>query len=402
MKKPIYLDYMATTPMDPGAIAAMKECLDCEGCFGNPASNSHPYGWQAADLVDKARSQIAQLINAQAKEIIFTSGATESDNLAIKGAAEFYQRQGRHIITMSTEHKAVLDTCKHLMTQGYDVTFLDPEPTGLLSLDVLRAAIRPDTILASIMYVNNETGVIQNIKAIGELLAEHGILFHVDAAQAAGKIAIDMTDLPVSLMSFSGHKVYGPKGIGALYVRSKPRVRLAPQMHGGGHELGMRSGTLATQQIVAMGEAFAIAGNKLSAEHERLTQFKTQCWQALDALGGVHLHGAFEHTVPNCLNITIDGADGEALLLALRDLAISTGSACNSANPEPSHVLSAMGVDRDPANRAIRMSFGRFTTPDDIDAVIATIERQVGRLRDMSPLWQAALRKKALQQNAGA
>jgi len=393
MKLPIFLDYMATTPVDPAVVESMVACLTLEGTFGNPASRSHRYGWDAAECVKKAREQIADLINADPREIIWTSGATESDNLAIKGAANFYQRQGKHIITMSTEHKAVLDTCAYLESQGFEVTYLKPEPSGRLNLDHLEKAMRKDTILVSIMHVNNETGIIQDIASIGEMTRSRGILFHVDAAQSAGKIPIDLQQLKVDLMSFSGHKIYGPKGIGALYVRRNPRVRLEPLIHGGGHESGMRSGTLATHQIVGMGKAFELAKAHLNSDAERILALRNRLWKGISHLGNVHLNGDENYSIPGCLNITFDGVEGESLLLSLRNIAVSSGSACNSANSNPSHVLVAMGISRQQAYNSLRFSIGRFTTEQEIDNAVAHVTEQVKRLRDMSPLWQTVKEK---------
>ena len=389
MQLPIYLDYMATTPVDPEVRDVMLPCLEKDGVFGNPASQSHHYGWEAAQLVKQARKQVAELVNADPREIIWTSGATESDNLAIKGVAYSYQRQGRHIVTMSTEHKAVLDTCAYLAANGFEVTYLDPEPNGLLDLKKLETAIRSDTILVSIMHVNNETGVIQDIAAIGELTRRQGVLLHVDAAQSVGKIPIDLNALEVDLMSFSGHKVYGPKGIGALYIRRTPGVRLEPLIHGGGHEKGMRSGTLATQQIVGIGKAFALAQAHFDRDKKRITDLRDRLWTALVKLEGVHLNGESAPRIVNCLNILFDGVQGESLLIGLRDLAISSGSACNSASPNPSHVLLTMGLTREQANNSLRISLGRFTTLEEINHVIAHISEQIKRLRAMSPVWQS-------------
>ncbi len=392
MQTPIYLDYMSTTPVDPQVAAKMRDCLEMEGCFGNPASQSHRYGWDAMELVQQARQQVADLINADPREIIWTSGATESDNLAIQGAALFYQRKGKHIITMSTEHKAVLDTCHYLSTQGFEVTYLNPDRQGLLAIEQLEQALRPDTILVSIMHVNNETGVIHDIAKIGECLKGRGIIFHVDAAQSAGKLPIDLQQLSVDLMSFSAHKIYGPKGVGALYVRRQPRVRLVPMIHGGGHEWGMRSGTLPTHQIVGMGEAFAIAKAKLAEDPARISRLRDHLWEGISQLSGITLNGDQQHRSPGCLNITIEGIDNETLLLSLNQLAISTGSACNSANPTPSHVLTAMGLTRQQANSSIRLSVGRFTTLADIDTAIAQMTKQIIHLREQPPTWETAAR----------
>lgn len=385
---PIYFDYMATTPVDPTVAEAMHACLMQSGTFGNPASQTHQFGYQALQCVQTARAQVAELMNADAREIVWTSGATEADNLAIKGAATFYQRKGKHLITMSTEHKAVVDTMKYLATQGFDVTFLDPEPNGLLDLNKLESALRDDTILVSIMHVNNETGIIQDIAAIGELLRARGILFHSDAAQSAGKLDIDLSTLNVDLMSFSGHKIYGPKGIGALYVRRTPRVRLEAQMHGGGHEQGMRSGTLATHQIVGMGEAFRIAKEKMSDDCKRISKMRDRLWKGVSQLEGLHLHGDEQQRVSGCLNFSVDGVDAERLLLSLPNLAISSTSACSSGNPSPSHVLLAMGISPEEANRSIRMSVGRFTTDEQVDYAIDYFCREITKLRESGSLWK--------------
>lgn len=384
MRHIVYLDYMATTPVDPRVALVMQSCLMQNGNFGNPSSDSHKIGWAAHEAVELARAQVASLINAEPAEIIFTSGATESINLALKGAATFYARQGKHIITMQTEHKAVLDTCAFLETQGFEVTYLKPESTGLLSIQTLTEAIRPDTILASIMQVNNETGVIQDIEAIGKVLREKGVLFHVDAAQSIGKLSIDISKLPIDLMSLASHKIYGPKGVGALYIRSKPRVQLVPQMHGGGQEMGLRAGTLATHQIVGMGKAYEIAKQEMQANSEKILALKKRLWSGIHDLGGLHLHGALQ-TIPNCLNFSVDGVNGESLLVALHDLALSLGSACNSANPEPSHVLIAMGISREEANRSFRISIGKFTTEKEIDLAVTRLQEQINRLRTLSP-----------------
>jgi cysteine desulfurase len=384
---------MATTPVDPQVAEKMSHCLTSDGVFGNPASQTHFYGWQAAEFVQKAREQVAALVNAEAREIIWTSGATESDNLAIIGAARFYQRQGKHIITLSTEHKAVLDSCRYLATQGFEVTYLNPEINGRLDLTKLTAAIRPDTRLISVMQVNNETGVIQDIAAIGEIAKQHGILFHVDAAQSAGKIPIDLQQLKVDLMSFSAHKLYGPKGIGALFVRRNPRVHLEPLIYGGGHENGLRSGTLPTHQIVGMGEAFAIAKERMTQDTEHLRTLRAIFLRGLNALGGFHINGDDTHCVLGCLNIYFDGINGESLMVRLQRLAFSAGSACNSANADPSHVLSAMGLTRERANNSLRISFGRFTTTEDIETAVAQITEHVTYLRQLSPIWKTVQEK---------
>lgn len=387
IKLPIYLDYSATTPMDPRVAAKMAECLTMEGNFGNPASRSHQFGWHAEEAVDIARNQIAELVNADPREIVFTSGATESNNLAIKGAATFYSKKGKHIITVKTEHKAVLDTCRQLEREGFEVTYLDPEPSGLLDLDKLQGAMRDDTVLVSIMHVNNEIGVIQDIAAIGEICRARKILFHVDAAQSTGKVVIDLQTLKVDLMSFSAHKTYGPKGIGALYVCRKPRVRLEAQIHGGGHERGMRSGTLATHQIVGMGEAFHIAKLEMAAENERIVILRNRLWEGIKDIEAVYINGDMEHRVPSNLNVSFAYVEGESLIMALKDMAVSSGSACTSASLEPSYVLRALGLNDELAHSSIRFSFGRFTTVEEIDHVIKVVRNAIDKLRDMSPLW---------------
>jgi len=381
MQTPIYMDYMATTPVDPAVAAAMSECLGRNGCFGNPASRTHPYGYAAAERIQTAQEQVADLIHADPREMVWTSGATESDNLAIKGAALFYQRKGKHIITMRAEHNAVLDTCSHLEAKGFEVTYLDPEANGVLDLNKLKAAIRPDTILVSIMQVNNETGVIQDLEAIGKLTRKAGIIFHSDAAQSAGKLAIDVNKIDVDLMSFSGHKVYGPKGIGALYVRRTPRVRLEAQIHGGGHQKGMRSGTLPTHQIVGMGEAFRVAKARFDEDRKRITQLSDRLWNGIASLGDAHLNGDKTQRLSACLNLRFDGVENEALITSLQDLAISSGSACNSAEPEPSHVLISMGLSRKEANQSLRFSVGRFTTEEEVEHAIHQVTKQVRSLR---------------------
>ena len=387
MKLPIYLDYSATTPVDPEVAEKMSQFLTFDGAFGNPASRSHSFGWAAEAAIDEARQNVAGLLNADPREIVWTSGATESDNLAIKGVAHFYQKKGRHIITCKTEHKAVLDTCRSLEREGFSVTYLDPEPSGLIDLSKLEAAIRDDTILVSIMHVNNEIGVIQDIKAIGELTRSKGIIFHVDAAQSAGKVPIDVTQLNVDLMSFSAHKIYGPKGIGALYVRRKPRVRIEAQMHGGGHERGMRSGTLATHQIVGMGEAFRVAREKMQEENKRILKLRDKLWAGLNDMEEVYLNGDLEHRVAGNLNVSFNYVEGESLIMALKDIAVSSGSACTSASLEPSYVLRAIGRSDELAHSSIRFTIGRFTTEEDIDYTINLVKSKVQKLRDLSPLW---------------
>jgi cysteine desulfurase len=388
MKLPIYMDYAATTPVDPRVAEKMMQYLTPDGIFGNPASRSHKFGWQAEEAVDIARNQIADLIGADSREIVFTSGATEADNLAIKGAAHFNQAKGKHIITCKTEHKAVLDTCRQLEREGYEVTYLTPESDGILDLDKLAEAIRSDTTVVSIMHVNNETGVIQDIEKIGEMCRERGIVFHVDATQSVGKLPIDVANLQVDLMSFSGHKIYGPKGIGGLYVRRKPRVRIEAQMHGGGHERGMRSGTLPVHQIVGMGEAYHIAKQEMATEMPRLLALKNRLWNGLKDIEEVYLNGSLEHSVPNILNVSFAYIEGESLMMALKDLAVSSGSACTSASLEPSYVLRALGLNDELAHSSIRFSLGRFTTEEEIDYVIKLIKQSIGKLRDLSPLWE--------------
>jgi cysteine desulfurase len=381
------MDYSATTPVDPRVAEKMCECLTLEGNFGNPASRSHKYGWDADEAVEQARRDVAALINADPKEIVWTSGATESDNLAIKGVAHFYHKKGKHIITCKTEHKAVLDTCRQLEREGFDITYLDPEPSGLIDLDKLQAAMRDDTILVSIMHVNNEIGVIQDIAAIGELTRERKILFHVDAAQSAGKVPIDMETMKVDLLSLSAHKIYGPKGIGVLYVRRKPRVRIEAQMHGGGHERGMRSGTLATHQIVGMGEAFRIAKEEMAQENERLLVLRDRLLNGIKDMEEVYINGDLEQRIAGNLNISFNYVEGESLIMALKDMAVSSGSACTSASLEPSYVLRALGREDELAHSSIRFTIGRFTTEEEVDYVVDKIRNQVDRLRELSPLW---------------
>lgn len=385
-KLPIYLDYMATTPVDPRVIEKMMGYLGPDGCFGNPASITHVYGKLAAEAVDYARAQIGAVVHAQPQEIVFTSGATEADNLAILGAARFYQRKGRHVVTMLTEHKAVLDSFHQLEKEGFQVTYLEPQPDGLLNLQTLIQALRDETILVSVMHVNNEIGVVQDISAIGELLRGRGIIFHVDAAQSAGKIEIDLRKMPVDLMSFSAHKNYGPKGIGALYVRHKPRIRIQALSFGGGHEGGMRSGTLATHQIVAMGEAFALAEHSRVEEQARILRLRQQLWQGIKHLPGVRLNGHEQQRVAGNLNVTFTGVDGDSLLLALRELAISTTSACAAASRQPSYVLRALGLNDELAYSSIRLSCGRFTTEEQVKQAIEIICYQINRLHEISPL----------------
>jgi cysteine desulfurase len=387
MKYPIYLDYSATTPVDPRVAEKMCACLTPDGTFGNPASRSHAFGWEAEKLVEEARANVAALVNADPKEIIWTSGATESDNLAIKGAAHFYKKQGKHIITLKTEHKAVLDTCRQLEREGFEVTYMDVLPSGLVDLDAFKATLRPDTILASVMHVNNETGVIQDIAAIGEICRDNKVIFHVDAAQSAGKVDIDLKEMKVDLMSFSAHKAYGPKGIGALYVRRKPRIRLEAQMHGGGHERGLRSGTLATHQIVGMGEAFRIAKEEMAEENIRFRKLRDKLLDGLKDMEEVYVNGDMEHRIAGNLNISFNFVEGESLMMALKDMAVSSGSACTSASLEPSYVLRALGREDELAHSSIRFTIGRFTTEEEIDHVLGQVRNQVDRLRELSPLW---------------
>ena len=388
MKLPIYFDYSATTPVDKRVAEKMMQYMTNDGHFGNPASRSHKFGWQAEEAVDIARNQIAELINADPREIVFTSGATESNNLAIKGAANFYKKKGKHIITCKTEHKAVLDTCRELERQGFEVTYLDPEANGLIDLNKLSDAMRDDTILVSIMHVNNEIGVIQDINEIGEMCRARKIIFHVDAAQSAGKINIDMQALKVDLMSISAHKMYGPKGIGALYVSRKPRIRLEAQTHGGGHERGMRSGTLATHQIVGMGEACRLAKDEMAQDQAHVTAMRDRLWAGLNSMEQVFINGDADKRYPGNLNVSFNFVEGESLIMALKDLAVSSGSACTSASLEPSYVLRALGLNDEMAHSSIRFSFGRFTTTEEIDYAIDLIKNAIGHLRDMSPLWE--------------
>ncbi|GAA0522460.1 MULTISPECIES: IscS subfamily cysteine desulfurase [Pigmentiphaga] len=386
IKTPVYLDYSATTPVDPRVVDAMVPWLYEK--FGNPASRSHAYGWDAERAVEIAREQVAALVNADPREIVWTSGATESDNLAIKGAAHFYAERGKHIITVKTEHKAVLDTCRELEREGFEVTYLDVQENGLLDLEAFKAAIRPDTILASVMYVNNEIGVIQDIEKLGEICREKGVIFHVDAAQATGKVVIDLATLKVDLMSFCAHKMCGPKGIGALYVRRKPRVRIEAQMHGGGHERGMRSGTLATHQIVGMGEAFRIAKEEMATENERVRMLRDRLWAGLSTIEEVYLNGDMEQRIPHNLNVSFNYVEGESLIMAVKELAVSSGSACTSASLEPSYVLRALGRSDELAHSSIRFTLGRFTTEEEIDFTVQLIRGKVDKLREMSPLWE--------------
>ncbi|ANI31211.1 cysteine desulfurase [Yersinia entomophaga] len=387
VKTPIYLDYSATTPVDPRVAEKMMQYLTLDGIFGNPASRSHRFGWQAEEAVDIARNDIAALVGADPREIVFTSGATESNNLAIKGAANFYQKKGKHIITCKTEHKAVLDTCRQLEREGFEVTYLAPQSNGIIDLKQLEAAMREDTILVSIMHVNNEIGVVQDIAAIGEMCRSRGIIFHVDATQSVGKLPIDLSKLKVDLMSFSAHKIYGPMGIGALFVRRKPRIRIEAQQHGGGHERGMRSGTLPVHQIVGMGEAYRIAKEEMESESKRLSSLRKRLWDGLKDIEEVYLNGDLENGAPNILNVSFNYVEGESLIMALKDLAVSSGSACTSASLEPSYVLRALGMSDELAHSSIRFSLGRFTTEEEIDYTIALVRKSIGRLRELSPLW---------------
>lgn len=386
-QRPIYLDYSSTTPVDPRVAEKMMQCLTIDGDFGNPASRSHALGWQAEAKVEQARSQVADLIGADPREIIWTSGATESNNLAIKGAAHFYQQKGKHIVTVKTEHKAVLDACRQLEREGFKLTYLTPQSNGLLDLTEFEQALQKDTILVSVMHVNNEIGVIQDIKAIGDICRKRRILFHVDAAQSPGKVSIDLGNLAVDLMSFSAHKVYGPKGIGALYVGRRPRVRLEAQIHGGGHERGLRSGTLPTHQIVGMGEAFAIAKAEMAAENKRFLELRNRLWDGVKHIEEVYVNGDLKQRVAGNINISFNFVEGESLIMALKNLAVSSGSACTSSSLEPSYVLRAIGRDDELAHSSIRFTIGRYTTVEEIDQTIAAINNAIGRLRDLSPLW---------------
>jgi cysteine desulfurase len=383
---PVYFDYSATTPVDPRVVDKMVPWLYQN--YGNPASRSHSYGWEAEAAVEQAREDVAALVNADPREIVWTSGATESNNLAIKGAAHFYAERGKHVITVKTEHKAVLDPCRELEREGYEVTYLEVMENGLVDLDVLKAAIRPDTVVVSVMFVNNEIGVIQDIEAIGEICRDKGIIFHVDAAQATGKVAIDLQHLKVDLMSFCAHKTYGPKGIGALYIRRKPRVRIEAQIHGGGHERGFRSGTLATHQIVGMGESFRLAKVEMSTENERVRMLRDRLWKGISEIEEVYLNGDFERRVPHNLNVSFNFVEGESLIMAVKELAVSSGSACTSASLEPSYVLRALGRNDELAHSSIRFTLGRFTTEADVDFAVDLLKRRVDKLRDMSPLWE--------------
>ncbi len=387
MRLPIYLDYSATTPVDPRVAQKMSECLLVDGNFGNPASRSHVFGWKAEEAVENARLQVAELVNADPREIVWTSGATESDNLAIKGVANFYASKGKHIVTSKIEHKAVLDATRQLEREGFEVTYLEPGEDGLITPALIEAALRDDTILVSVMHVNNEIGTINDIAAIGELTRSRGILFHVDAAQSTGKVEIDLEKMKVDLMSFSAHKTYGPKGVGALYVRRKPRVRLEAQMHGGGHERGMRSGTLATHQLVGMGEAFAVAKEVMASEHVRIQALRDRFMAKVQDMEELYLNGSATSRVPHNLNLSFNYVEGESLIMALKDLAVSSGSACTSASLEPSYVLRALGRNDELAHSSIRFTFGRFTTEEDVDYAANKVREAVTKLRELSPLW---------------
>ena len=384
-RKPIYLDYSSTTPVDPRVAEKMIPFITEH--FGNPASRSHSFGWTAEEAVEEARDEVAKLVNADPREIVWTSGATESNNLAIKGASHFYSTKGKHILTVSTEHKCVIDSFRELEREGYTATYLEPEPNGLVDLEKFKKAIRPDTVLASVMFVNNEIGVIQDIEALGNICREQKVIFHVDAAQATGKVDINLEKLPVDLMSFSAHKTYGPKGIGALYVRRKPRIRIEAQMHGGGHERGMRSGTLATHQIVGMGEAFRIARIEMQLENERIRKLRDKLLHGLQDMEEVYVNGDLKHRIPHNLNISFNYVEGESLIMAVKDIAVSSGSACTSASLEPSYVLRALGRSDELAHSSIRFSIGRFTTEADVDFTIQLLKEKIHKLRELSPLW---------------
>jgi len=386
MRLPIYLDYSATTPVDPRVAQKMIPYLTEH--FGNPASRSHAFGWETEKAVEEARREVALLVHCDPKEIVWTSGATESINLALKGAAHFYREKGKHLVTVKTEHKATLDTMRELEREGFDVTYLDVAPDGLLDLVRFEAALRPDTTVVSVMYVNNEIGVVQDVAAIGEICRKRGIVFHVDSAQASGKLPIDLSQLKVDLMSFSAHKTYGPKGVGALFVRRKPRVRIEAQMHGGGHERGMRSGTLPTHQIVGMGEAFRLARLEMDADNERIRRLRDRLWDGLTQIEEVYVNGDMERRVPHNLNVSFNFVEGESLIMAIKDIAVSSGSACTSASLEPSYVLRALGRSDELAHSSIRFTVGRFTTDEEIDYTVALVQRKIAKLRELSPLWE--------------
>jgi len=385
---PIYLDYSSTTPVDPRVAAKMSECLTKEGVFGNPASRSHSFGWESEKLIDEARGHVAKLIKANKKEIVWTSGATESDNLAIKGAAHFYKEKGNHLITLTTEHKAVLDTMRHLETEGFEVTYMNPKDNGLVDIDELRKLIKPTTTVISIMHVNNEIGVIQDLETIGKICKDNKIVFHVDAAQSPGKVDIDVNKYNIDLLSLSAHKVYGPKGIGALYVRRKPRIRLQPQMHGGGHERGFRSGTLPTHQVVGMGEAFRIAADEMESDNKKISTLRDKLWNGLNSIEEIYLNGDMKQRIPGNLNVSFNFVEGESLIMAIKDMAVSSGSACTSASLEPSYVLRALGRSDELAHSSLRISIGKYTTEEEIDYSVSLIKEAVAKLRELSPLWE--------------
>ena len=385
---PIYLDYSSTTPVDPRVAAKMSECLTKEGVFGNPASRSHSFGWESEKLIDEARGNVAKLIKANKKEIVWTSGATESNNLAIKGAAHFYKEKGNHLITLTTEHKAVLDTMRHLETEGFEVTYMNPKDNGLVDIDELKSLIKPTTTLVSIMHVNNEIGVIQDLETIGKICRDNKIVFHVDAAQSPGKVDIDVDKYNIDLLSLSAHKVYGPKGIGALYVRRKPRIRLQPQMHGGGHERGFRSGTLPTHQVVGMGEAFKIAEEEMESDNKRISILRDKLWNGLNSIEEIYLNGDMKQRIPGNLNVSFNFVEGESLIMAIKDMAVSSGSACTSASLEPSYVLRALGRSDELAHSSLRISIGKYTTEEEIDYSVSLIKEAVAKLRELSPLWE--------------
>ena len=386
--KPLYFDYASTTPVDTRVIDKMKDCLSLDGNFGNPGSRSHAFGWQAEELVEEARFNVSNLLNCDPREIIWTSGATESDNLAIKGAANFYKEKGKHIITSKIEHKAVLDTCRQLESEGFEITYLDPDENGLISIKSIQDNIRKDTTLVSLMHINNEIGVINDIEKIGDLCRENGVIFHVDAAQSAGKINIDLSSLKVDLMSFSAHKIYGPKGIGALYVRRRPRIRLQPLFHGGGQERGIRAGTLPTHQIVGMGEAFKIAMNEMVDDYEKISSHRDTLWKGLNGMEEIYVNGSVETGYPGIFNLSFNYVEGESLIMALKNIAVSSGSACTSASLEPSYVLRALGRPDELAHSSIRFSFGRFTTEDEVNSTVELVKDSVSQLREISPLWE--------------
>ena len=385
---PIYLDYSSTTPVDPRVAAKMSECLTKEGVFGNPASRSHSFGWESEKLIDEARGHVAKLIKANKKEIVWTSGATESDNLAIKGAAHFYKEKGNHLITLTTEHKAVLDTMRHLETEGFEVTYMNPKDNGLVDIDELKSLIKPTTTVISIMHVNNEIGVIQDLETIGKICRDNKIVFHVDAAQSPGKVDIDVDKYNIDLLSLSAHKVYGPKGIGALFVRRKPRIRLQPQMHGGGHERGFRSGTLPTHQVVGMGEAFKIAEEEMESDNKRISILRDKLWNGLNSIEEIYLNGDMKQRIPGNLNVSFNFVEGESLIMAIKDMAVSSGSACTSASLEPSYVLRALGRSDELAHSSLRISIGKYTTEEEIDYSVSLIKEAVAKLRELSPLWE--------------